>query len=183
LQGAHTPKNGKTPDKNCTFGSKISKRRKMKNARAVYQKLREVKYFHVVDLYKKYTRRIPENCRYNYPYIITGEYEIPIEIRLCLLHQPNLDLKTKVIPHLVDVCQEPKHCVNCNGFVARYQKEDIKRLFEEELKNRDLKEKRYPDICALEWVLDQSTIGIPVLGWAQRLYYLVKRWLSKNKIL
>ena len=40
----------------------------MKNTRAVYQKLREIKYYHLVLLYKRYLKRLPENCKYNCPY-------------------------------------------------------------------------------------------------------------------
>lgn len=149
----------------------------MRNTRAIYQKLREVRYFHLVELYKKLSKRIPENCMYNYPYIIMRD-SAPVEIRLCVLHQPNLDLKTKVIPHLIDVCQESKHSVICNGFVLRYQKEDMKKIFEEDLKN-----KKYPDICALEWVLEKSFIGPSSLIWIQKIYYTIKKWLSNRKIL
>jgi hypothetical protein len=163
----------------------------MKNVRAIYQKLREVKYYHLVEIYKQYSKRIPTNCKYNYQYVI-GDNETrngcpdcgaPIRIGLCLLHQPNLDLKTKVIPHLVDVCQEPRHCINCNGFIARYGKEDIKKIFEEELKNMTIKRIKYPDICALEWVLEQSIVGPPPFNWIQKIYYVAKKRLSDRKIL
>ena len=40
----------------------------MKNTRAVYQKLREIKYYHLVQLYKRYLKKLPENCKYNCPY-------------------------------------------------------------------------------------------------------------------
>jgi hypothetical protein len=147
----------------------------MRNTRAVYQKLREVRYFHLVELYKRLSKRVPENCRYNYPYVISGENNAPVEIRLCLLHQPNLDLKTKVIPHLIDVCQESRHSAICNGFIPRYQKEDMKKIFEEDLKN-----KKYPDICALEWVLEQSFAGPAPLMWIQKIYYRAKKGLLKK---
>jgi len=126
----------------------------MKNTRAIYQKLREVKYFHLVRLYKQLLRKVPENCQYNYRYVISKDGDT---IQLCLLHQPNIDLSSGVHPHLIDVCNNPHHSVNCNGFVLKYDKEGIKKFFEEELSNRPLKEKKYPDICALEWVLDQTS--------------------------
>ena len=151
----------------------------MKNVRAVYQKLRDVKYHHLVKLYKKYFKKISENCKYNYLY----RFSTSTEIRLCLLHQSNLNLESGIFPHLVEVCQELHHCSNCNGFVIRYTKKDIQKFFEEQLKSRKIKEKNYPDICALEWVLEQSAIGIPPLSWIQKFYFYIKKWLSKNQIL
>jgi hypothetical protein len=154
----------------------------MKTIRDVYQKLREVKYHHLVKLYKRYLKKSPENCKYNYKYEFISDGQVR-EIRLCLLHQPNLDLKSGVFPHLVDVCELPKHSVNCDAFIPKYSKDDIKNKFEEILKENALREKLYPDICALEWVLEKSVINIPLLGSIQRLYYMIKHKLSKNKIL
>lgn len=152
----------------------------MRNVRAVYQKLREVKYHHLVKLYKKYTRKIPENCKYNYPYKITSETGASVEIRLCLLHQPEIDLKSGIFPHLVDICQEQEHCTNCNAFVNRYTKEEMKKLLEAELNGPRTKELLYPDICALEWVMEQSE-GIPGFRWIEKMLYSIKKWFRKGR--
>jgi len=116
-------------------------------------------------------RKIPENCKYNYPYKVTGDDGAMVEIRLCLLHQPELDLKSGVFPHLVDICQEPKHCISCNAFVLRYTKETIKEKFEVDLKDKTHKEKTYPEICALEWAMGDS-IYITILE-------KIRRWFKK----
>jgi hypothetical protein len=154
----------------------------MKSPRDVYQKLREVKYHHLIRLYKKFLKKIPDNCRYNVAYKFPSDKNT-IELRLCLLHQPNLDLKAGIFPHLVDVCQEPAHCVNCNAFVLKHTKESIKTLLEEELKDQNIKQEKYADVCALEWVLEQSIIGIPPFIWIQKIYYQMKRYASKGKII
>lgn len=156
----------------------------MKNVRSVYQKLREVKHHHLKKLYKLYSRKIPINCKYNHGYEISmTDNKMKTEIRLCLLHQPNLDMRSGIYPHLIDICQYPHQCSNCNGFILKYSKEMVKEIFEEELKNIKVKEKKYSDICALEWVLEQSVIGLPPFSTIQKMYYAIKRWLSKNKIL
>jgi len=154
----------------------------MRSSRDVYQKLREVKYHHLVKLYKKLLKKIPDNCRYNYPYQFPSDSRT-VELRLCLLHQPNLDLKSGVYPHLVDVCQEPMQCINCNAFVLKHTKESLKDLFEVELKDQKIKQEKYPDVCALEWVLEQSVVGIPFFSWLQEIYYRIKRRAAKGKIL
>jgi hypothetical protein len=148
----------------------------MKSARAISQKLREVKYHHLVKFYKKYLKKSPENCLYNYPYQFVSDNE-DHEIHLCLLHQPNLDLKTGVFPHLIDICQEMKHCQNCNAFLLKYNKDNVKRLFDEELNNKNLKEKKYPDICALEWVLEQPVSDI---SWIQKIFCFIRKHLFWN---
>jgi hypothetical protein len=155
----------------------------MKNIRAVYQKLREVKHHHYVALLKIYSKKIPSNCKYNYLYTVsTDKNKNEVKIGLCLLHQPDLNFK-EIHPHIVDVCQYPHHCANCNGFVINFSKEMVKELFEEELKDIKLKEKKYPDICALEWVLEQSVVGLPPFSTIQKMYYAIKKWLSKNRVL
>ncbi len=151
----------------------------MKNVRAVYTKLRDVKHVHLVKFYKKLLNRIPENCKYNYKYTIVGK----APVRLCLLHQPDVNLENGIFPHLIDVCQDAQHCKNCNAFVPKLNKKDIQELFEHRLKNIKLKEREYPDLCALEWVLEKSVLGIPPLNHVQKFWFFIKKWLSKNRVL
>jgi hypothetical protein len=155
----------------------------MRSPGAVYKKLKEAKYFHFVNLFKKFMKRIPSNCKFNYSYKLINEGGTEREIRLCLLHQPGLDLKKGITPHLVDVCEETRHVGNCNGFIPKYTKEEIKKIFEEELCSKNIKEKKYSDICALEWVLERSVVGIPPFTWVQRFFYIIKKLITKNKIL
>jgi len=154
----------------------------MKGPGTVYRKLREVKYKHLTVLYKKFFKKTPENCKYNCRYVFYGE-NLKREIRICMLHQNTLNLKDGIIPHLLDVCEELGHSFRCNAFIPRYSKGDVKNLFEEELKNRAIKEKKYPDVCALEWVMEKSVVGLPPINWIQALYFRIKRRLLKNRIL
>ena len=155
----------------------------MRSVRAVYKKLKEVKYRHLCLYYKAYFKRSPEKCKYNHGYTFIGEDGQKHQIRLCLIHQQSLDIRSGVFPHLIDVCQELQHCRNCNAFVFRLSEEEIRKHFEEELKDHKIKTKKYPDICALEWVLEQSVIGIPPLNWIQKIWFTTKRVLTKNRLL
>ena len=148
----------------------------MKSVRAVYTKLRDVKHHHLVKLYKKLLKKIPENCKYNVPYYINEK----AEIRLCLLHQPDIDLSKGVHPHLIDVCQISAHSTNCNAFICKFSKKDVQEIFEAQLENEKVKIKKYPDITALEWALEQSVTGIPPLNYLQRCYFWIKKILSKK---
>jgi hypothetical protein len=154
----------------------------MRNTRAVYQKLREVKYFHLIQLYKRYLKKIPENCTYNCSYKFSSNGGVENEIRLCLLHQPHTDLKVGVFPHLIDLCQETKDCVNCNAFILRHTKESVHKIFELELSNQKVKQKKYPDICALEWVMEKSMIEFKSLFILKKIYMWIKNKISKESV-
>lgn len=151
----------------------------MRNARAVYRKLKEIKYRYLVVMYKQHFRPSPENCKFNHRYEFIGDDGQKHEIRLCLLHQEDNTFRT-VMPHLIDVCTEVGQC---NAFVPQYTKEQVKALFEEELKNQRLKERKYPEVCALEWVLEQSVPGIPPINWVVALWFRFKRWALKERLL
>lgn len=148
----------------------------MRNTREIFLKLREVKYHYLIKLYKQLLKKIPSNCKYNYPYKFTTDNGKEVEIRLCLLHQPNTDLSSGIFPHLIDVCQEPHHCVNCNAFIFRHTKESIKKDLEDELIGSDPKTKaqKYPDICALEWVMETPVNSLKPINWFGRL----KVWIT-----
>ena len=151
----------------------------MRSAGSVYRKLKEVKYRHLIALYRKFFRKIPENCKYNQKYEFMSDGQLR-EIRLCMLHQQGED---GINPTLIDLCEQLHHCSRCDGFIFRYTKEDIKKIFEQELADKSTKEKKYPDICALEWVLEKSVAGPVIITWPQRLYYLIKRALFRNGLL
>jgi len=166
----------------------------MKKHRQIYQKLREVKHHHLVKLYKKHLKRVPDNCKYNYPYYLKKE-KISTMVCLCLLHQPETNLpkgrfiwpppcpdNAKIHPHLLDICQEIHHSTYCNAFTFRYTKKDIQEHFKEILKDKKFKEKEYPDICAIEWVLDESVLNVLSQNWGQRFFSYIKNRYTKNKV-
>jgi len=140
----------------------------VRNTREIFLKLREVKYHHLIKLYKQFLRKIPSNCKYNAPYTFSADGGKTVEIRLCLLHQPNVDLKLGVFPHLIDLCQEPAHCINCNAFIFKHTKDSIKEDFEKELLDLKLKAQKYPDVCALEWAMESSATT-KALNWFEKL--------------
>jgi len=155
----------------------------MKSPGAVYRKLKEVRYKHLSAMYRLYFRRSPENCRYNYRYVVTGSDGRPQEVRLCLVHQKNHDSLDGVNLELIDICTESAGCPKCDAFVPRLNKEQVRELFEAELRDKDTRQKKYADICALEWVLERSVVGLPPFTWLQAAYYDIKRKLLKSQLL
>jgi hypothetical protein len=160
----------------------------MKTSGAVYKKLKEVKFRHLIVLYKKYLKKVPENCKYNFPYELQGTNGQRRIIGLCLFHQENKTIKVEpigpirlsgIVPHLVDLCESDEDCQNCNAFVHKYDRQMVKDLFEKELSDKKTRETKYPDICALEWVLERSSVGIlSTNGFFQKLIYGIKKLLG-----
>ena len=150
----------------------------MRSSGAVYRKLKEAKFRRLVNLYKKLFRRIPDNCGYNYEYKFTGSDNKPYTIKLCMIHQNYIDFEKS--SHLIDVCQTAADCEQCDAFLPRYTKEQVKGIFEEELKTKNVKEMKYPEICALEWVLERSVVGIPPINRIQALYFKIKNTIFRN---
>lgn len=150
----------------------------MKSAGEIFRKLKEAKFRHWLIFYKKLSKRTPENCKYNYLYNFVGNDKISYTMRLCLIHQDGgINLEKGIIPHLVDVCQTDQLCQGCNGFIQKYSREEIKNLFITELETKEIKEKKYPEICALEWVLEKYNEGYSLLPWFQTIYYKIKKTL------
>lgn len=150
----------------------------MKTATEIYRKLKEAKFRHWLVFFKRMTRHTPDNCKYNYKYGLNWEGK-KVWLGLCLLHQDNLDLN-KIYPHLVELCYTNENCSNCDGFIPRYNRDLIKGMFTEELKDKSIKEKKYPDICALEWVLDKYNEGYPPISNLIALYYQIKKLLLRK---
>jgi hypothetical protein len=151
----------------------------MRTSGVIYKKLRDIKFHHLIDLYRKYLKKIPQNCKYNYIYLLQGDESKSHQIGLCLCHQEHLIQKGSpqefvtrlpnihsaprlagITPHLLDICQAVEDCQNCNAFVHKHTRQTIKELFEKELSIKKIREEKYPDICALEWVLERSSVGI-----------------------
>jgi hypothetical protein len=153
----------------------------MRSASAVFRKLKEAKFRRLVALYKNLFRKIPDNCKYNYQYDFVGSDDKLYSIKLCLIHHQNfIDLQQNT--HLIDVCQNEEDCKNCNGFIPKYSREEIKEIFDNELKTKSIKESKYPEICALEWVLERYETGHPPLSWFQALYFKIKNVILKGLI-
>ena len=153
----------------------------MRSPGAVFRKLKEAKFRRLVALYKKLLKKIPDNCKYNYGYKFIGSDNKPYTIKLCLIHQNFVDLKANT--HLIDICQTEEDCKNCNGFIPQCSKEEIRMIFDNELKTKNIKESKYPEICALEWALERYEVGMPPISWLQALYFKVKNAILRTKIL
>ena len=87
---------------------------------------------------------------------------------MCLIHQNPDEIK----PHLIEICDN-SICKECNAFVPRYTRDEIKEIFKTELSDQKIKEKKYPEICALEWVLEKNLSEFIIPSWIKRLFSLI----------
>lgn len=155
----------------------------MRSYKDIYRKLKEVKFKHLVLLYRHHSRRMPENCRYNCRYVFTDRDGNEQVLRLCLLNQHYIDTLNKgIFPQLVDVCQQPEHSTNCSEWIQRLTKEEIQQIFKQELETPQIKNQKYPDIAALEWVLERTALEIPPLSWLGVAWYYIKKLCSPEVV-
>ena len=93
----------------------------------------------------------PENCRHNQEVAIPG---MPYPVRICTAAQrPGMEVDT----HRIVVCQSTVQASECRIYDPRYvTKDDVTQSFKELLSDPALKLKMYPDVVALEWVLDND---------------------------
>jgi len=145
----------------------------MRSAGAVYRKLKEVRYRHISAIFKNHFKRIPKNCKFNWTHVFADSGGIHRELGLCLFdpQNPMIPIDLKINPVSVDICQDIRSCSRCNAFVYKHTRDDLKILFEEELKNPKIRSLKYPDICALEWVLEKYD--------GDNFWGKIKFWINK----
>ena len=94
-----------------------------------------------------------ENCYYGKKLEYVDHLNKNRTIRLCTVNK-NLD-----------VCTCP---ITCNAFISKINKDTLKKEFENELKDYNVKKNKYPELLELEWVLDkdlkEATNNPPLLG-------------------
>jgi hypothetical protein len=151
----------------------------MRSAGAISRKLKEVRYRHIAAIFKNHFKRIPKNCRFNWNHAFVDGGGVRRELGLCLFDpaNPTMPKQLMVNPSVVDVCQDIQACSRCNAFVYRYTKDDLKILFEEELKNPKTRSTKYPDICALEWVLERTGASS---GFWKEIFEKIGYWIDKK---
>ena len=150
----------------------------MRSPGVVYRKLKEAKYQHLVELYKKHLKKSPQNCKYNYKYVFLDVDGNQKEMRICLYSQ---NREEGLEPFRIDLCEVLRHVQQCNAFILKNTRESVKILFEKELKDIKIKAVKYPDICALEWVLEKPAYEAGNLGFIERLLYKLKNLFTNKK--
>jgi hypothetical protein len=114
----------------------------MKQPTKIKDKLRQLKFAYIKQFYKEHLSRDPKNCVYNKPVIFAGTKEHATKV--CTYFSDN---------NYFQICDSLECAGNCNAFVARLKKKDIRASLELDIKSNPMK---YPEIMALNWVLEES---------------------------
>jgi hypothetical protein len=116
----------------------------MKSPGVIYRRYRQLKRKVLFDKLQDAKRKLAKNCFYGKELeIIDGGKHLKIHI--CLYN--------KNFNNGLDACNHPE---GCNAFVYKFSKKYIEDEFDNELKNPTLRNKKYPELNCLEWVLDKS---------------------------
>lgn len=165
----------------------------MQRESQIRRKLSRIKFYYLKKRYEKEMSRRPWNCRFNYVHRAQnnrvadmsweeGNYrhapypEAPLEeaqhsailieaektgatIRLCGYGCDSSENWNGII------CEDVNTAKKCPMFELKKTKEQVEAEFEEELSDLENLATNYKDIAALQWVLDEKGITIPLTWW------------------
>lgn len=121
----------------------------MKRPYLVGLKIRELQKKHFEDLAARSLSRCPGNCAYN-QVVTLGDSTI----RICTAGQrPGLPVDT----HRIVLCQSITQAMECRQYEPKFvTKGDVAAALKAEISDPYKKKAMFPDIAALEWVLDND---------------------------
>ena len=116
----------------------------MKSPGVIYRRYRQLKRKILFDKLQDAKRKLAKNCFYSKELeIVDGGKHLKLYV---CLYNKNLN-------NGLDVCNNQD---GCNAFVYKFSKKDIENEFNNDLKNPTLRNKKYPELSCLEWILDKS---------------------------
>ena len=113
----------------------------MRSPGVIYRKYRNIKRKYLYEKVLESRKKCFENCFYSKNLDYTDHLNKNRHIKLCTVNKN------------IDVCSCP---VACNAFISKINKNNLKKEFEDELKDYAVKKYKYPDLLELEWVLDKN---------------------------
>jgi hypothetical protein len=116
----------------------------MKSPGVIYRKYRQLKRKILYEKLQEARKKLSKNCFYG-KYIEILDKDTTIPIYVCSY---NRDINKGI-----DICNYPE---DCNAFVYKFSKKDIEEDFNNELKNPAIRNKKYPELNCLEWILDKT---------------------------
>jgi hypothetical protein len=123
----------------------------MRSPGVIYRRYRQLKRKLLYDRIVQARKTCHDNCHYGRSINTETEGRGTICFKLCVY---GFD------PESAD-SKKPELCTNpseCNAFVNKWTKEKVVQSFEEDLNNWEVKSRKYPELVALEWVLDKDLV-------------------------
>lgn len=123
----------------------------MKRPYLVGLKCRELMKKHFEAYASKKLSVCPANCRHNQAIIIG---DLKTEVRICTAAQrPGMTVET----NRIILCQTITQAAECSLYDPKYVlRSDVEEAFKSEVSDPARKRQLYPDVAALEWVLDND---------------------------
>lgn len=114
----------------------------MKSPTEIKNKIKQVKYEYLKQVFKEKLAVKPENCHYN---------------KVVTLHDTN-EYKTRLCTYYSDadhyeICNTVTCAQKCNAFVFKHDKEDLRGRLDTDI---DRNPSKYPELSVLTWVLEQK---------------------------
>lgn len=116
----------------------------MKSPGIIYRRYRQLKRKLLYEKLLESRKKAAKNCIYG-KYLDVIDKSKNYSISICLYN--------KDIGKGLEVCNHPEEC---NAFICKHSKEEVERIFERDLNDSSIKNKKYPELNILEWVLDKS---------------------------
>lgn len=126
----------------------------MKREGKVEEKLRDLRYEHLKSKMEENLTPVPENCKHNYQYTAEDDDGEEVTVGLCMLGSDN----PQEWPG--NVCDAPQTAEKCPFFEPKKSEEELKEEFRDEIDRGE-----YPDLTALQWVLDRE---LTEMDWTVR---------------
>lgn len=105
----------------------------------IRDKVKQVKFYYWKKYAAEHLARNPSNCAYNKEIILPDKNDH--KIRVCTYNS------------CYDSCFKKEHADKCNVFTLAKNKEDLKKDFNQILKDSDYVKQNFKDLTALTWVL------------------------------
>ena len=99
-------------------------------------------------------RVCPKNCKFNQMMKLGDD---KIRVSICTFGQHPPDAGQPIDISKIILCNSVKQAEDCNARIPRYRDEEEARVaLEAELRNPKTKMDKFPEIVAMEWVLDDE---------------------------
>lgn len=102
---------------------------------------------------KDKTRVCPKNCKYNQKVFLNETSFVP----LCMFGQHPPEKGAQIDVSNLITCNTTQQAAECSAYTPKYKTiDEAKEALREELKDPKVKLKKFPEIIALEWVMDNE---------------------------
>jgi hypothetical protein len=133
----------------------------MKSPTEIKNKIKQVKYEYLKQVYKEKLTVKPENCHYNKAVVLHDTKEF--KTRLCTYYSD---------ADGYEVCNTVTCAQRCNAFVFKHDKENLKNRLDVDV---DTNPNKYPEIAVLSWVLEQKENS--KITFLDKIKYEFKRFI------